>query len=621
MGNENGRIQLLSSELIDQIAAGEVVERPASVVKELVENALDAGASRIRVDIRDGGRALIAVTDDGDGMSPGESRMSLARHATSKLANLAGLEHITSFGFRGEALPAIASVSKLRLYTRPRDCDEGYTIDLEGGEILREGRAGGPAGTRVEVAELFAKIPARRKFLKSEGTEWGHIADWMRRLALVLPGVHFELRRDDRPARIWPATQEPLDRIAAVLGEAEAAGLVEVECEEGTGHLHAFVSSPENTRANANAIYLFVNGRPVRDKVMRHALLQAHRDILPRGRFPTAILFLTLRGSGLDVNVHPAKWEVRFAEPRAVHQLIRRAVRDAMVRRGWLAHADTAQGGEPQTRGPIPAGSGRRTRDASWVRDRAASDWVLAEPVGSGEPGASAGAASVATALPGLDAPSTEPGSAAVQFGSLRLLGQLLASYLLLEGREGLLLVDQHAAHERVLYERLRAEWLDRGVERQGLLLSVDVELDPLEAAALTQHGEIVERLGFEIEPFGEGAVVVRSTPSLLGSRDPARLVRDLAAELQDLPDDPSGSGQREMASPSDTRLLGAADRVFASLACHSARRAGDHLEPNEQQQILKDLDSIPWAPTCPHGRPVAIAYSLPEIEKRFGRR
>jgi len=246
---------------------------------------------------------------------------------------------------------------------------------------------------------------------------------------------------------------------------------------------------------------------------------------------------------------------------------------------------------------------------------------VLAEPVGGGEPGTNAGAAPVATALPGLDAPSTEPGSAAVQFGSLRLLGQLLASYLLLEGREGLLLVDQHAAHERVLYERLRAEWLDRGVERQGLLLSVDVELDPLEAAALTQHGEIVERLGFEIEPFGEGAVVVRSTPSLLGSRDPARLVRDLAAELQDLPDDPSGSGQREMASPSDTRLLGAADRVFASLACHSARRAGDHLEPNEQQQILKDLDSIPWAPTCPHGRPVAIAYSLPEIEKRFGRR
>jgi DNA mismatch repair protein MutL len=621
MGNENGRIRLLSSELIDQIAAGEVVERPASVVKELVENALDAGATRIRVDIRDGGRALIAVTDDGCGMSPWEARMSLARHATSKLASLADLENVMSFGFRGEALPAIASVSRLRLFTRPHDRDEGYAIQLEGGEILSEGRAGGPAGTRVEVADLFAKIPARRKFLKSEGTEWGHIADWMRRLALVLPGVHFELRRDDRSARVWPATQEPLDRIAAVLGEAQAAELVEVECEEGTGHLHAFVSTPENTRANANAIYLFVNGRPVRDKVMRHALLQAHRDILPRGRFPSAILFLTLRGSGVDVNVHPAKWEVRFAEPQAVHQLIRRAVRDAMAQRGWLAEANAMQVAELRTGELKSTGSERRTGDASRVRDGGASDWVLAGPVGGTLPGASAGSTSVPVALPGLDVPSAKAGSAAMQFGDLRLLGQLLASYLLLEGKQGLLLVDQHAAHERVLYERLRAEWLDRGVERQGLLLSVDVELDPLDTAALGEQREIVERLGFEIEPFGDGAVVVRATPSLLGSRDPARLVRDLAQELRDLPTDASGSELRTMTSPADTRLLGAADRVFASLACHSARRAGDHLERNEQQQILKDLDTIPWAPTCPHGRPVAITYSLPEIEKRFARR
>jgi DNA mismatch repair protein MutL len=628
MKNENGRIQLLSSALIDQIAAGEVVERPASVVKELVENSLDAGATRIRVDVRDGGRSLIAVTDDGCGMSPGDSRMALARHATSKLVALSDLESVTSFGFRGEAIPAIASVSRMRLFTRPADRDEGYAINLDLGEILTEGQAGGPIGTRIEVAELFARIPARRKFLKSEGTEWGHIADWMRRLALVLPGVHFELRRDERAAIIWPATSDPLDRIAAVLGEKEAAGLVEVECEEGSGHLHAFVSSPENTRANANTIYLFVNGRPVRDKVMRHALLQAHRDILPRGRFPSAILFLTLRGSGLDVNVHPAKWEVRFAEPQAVHQLIRRAVRDAMAKRGWLGDAiastapETFAGSEGQG-----ASSARRqgSRDAgfdtAYVRDRGASDWVLAGPVdaeGKAEDGHAEPTTHTASSLPGLEAPSSEPHTSAIQFGSLRLLGQLLASYLLVEGKQGLLLVDQHAAHERVLYERLRAEWLDRGVERQGLLLSVDVELDPLDADALAQHSETVERLGFEVEPFGEGAVVVRSTPSLLGSRDPATLVRDLAAELRDLPSSPS---EPTPDSPADTRLLTAADRVFASLACHSARRAGDHLQASEQQQILKDLDTIPWAPTCPHGRPVAIAYSLPEIERRFSRR
>ena len=612
MENEKGRIQLLSNAVIDQIAAGEVVERPASVVKELVENALDAGATRIRVDVRDGGRGLVAVTDDGYGMSPGEARMALARHATSKLTTISDLENVTSFGFRGEAMPAIASVSKMRLFTRPHDHDEGYAINLEGGEILSEGQAGGPAGTRVEVAELFAKIPARRKFLKSEGTEWGHIADWMRRLALVLPGVHFELRRDDRAAIVWPATSNPLDRIAAVLGEAEAAALVEVECEEGTGHLHAFISTPENTRANANAIYLFVNGRPVRDKVMRHALLQAHRDILPKGRFPSAILFLTLRGSGLDVNVHPAKWEVRFAEPQAVHQLIRRAVRDAMVQRGWLGDGVATQTTEALTPG-LNRGTRKLAAGASWVRDRSGSDWALAGPSADSAPGS--------VALPGLDVPSSEPETSAIQFGSLRLLGQLLASYLLVEGKEGLLLVDQHAAHERVLYERLRAEWLDRGVERQGLLLAVNVELDPLDAAALGEHSEIVERLGFEIEPFGEGAMVVRSTPSLLGDRDPAKLLRDLAAELQDIPSVQDDPADRTTTSPADTRLLGAADRVFASLACHSARRAGDHLEPDEQQQILNDLDTIPWAPTCPHGRPVAVAYSLPEIERRFARR
>ncbi len=611
MDSEQGRIRLLSDALVDQIAAGEVVERPASVVKELVENSLDAGARRIRIDIRDGGRALVAVTDDGFGMSPGEARMALARHATSKLSSLADLENVASFGFRGEALPAIASVSRMRLFTRLRGQDAGFALNLDSGAIRDEGQAGGPEGTRIEVADLFAKVPARRKFLKSEGTEWGHIADWVRRLALALPGVHIELRRDDRAPIVWPATGDPLDRIAAVLGEAQANALVAVECEQHTGHLQAFVSSPENTRANASGIYLFVNGRPVRDKVMRHALLQAYRDLLPRGRFPSAVLFLTLRGGGVDVNVHPAKWEVRFADPQAIHRLIRHAVRDAMAQRGWLgdgprgdAAADPAQ--RPGAR--IARGDRDSTPDSTLVREPAAGDWILAE-AGGVQP------QSEAVALPGLAAASSEPRAPSMQFGSLRLLGQLLATYLLVEGKDGLLMIDQHAAHERVLYERLRAEWLDRGVEGQGLLLSVDVELDPLAANALGEHGEIVRRLGFELEPFGEGAIVVRSLPALLSGRDPVPLVRDLAAELQALP---AGPGED---SASDTRLLGAADRIFASLACHSARRAGDHLENHEQQQILNDLDTIPWAATCPHGRPVAVAYSLPEIERRFARR
>jgi DNA mismatch repair protein MutL len=637
MNPENSRIQMLPDALIDQIAAGEVVERPASVVKELVENALDAGATRIRIEIRDGGRGLVAVTDDGVGMTPQSARQALKRHATSKISSLADLERIASFGFRGEALPAIASVSRMRLFSRARGQNTGCAINLEAGAILDEGEAGGPEGTRIEVADLFAKIPARRKFLKSEGTEWGHISDWTRRLALALPGIHFEVRRDDRAPIVWPATGDPLDRIAAVLGEREADGLVPVECELSTGHLQAFISAPEDTRANANAIYLFVNGRPVRDKVMRHALLQAYRDVLPRGRFPSAVLFLTVPTAEVDVNVHPAKWEVRFADPQAIHQLIRRGVRDAMGQRQWLEHTEPGQQNPPERSGGAVAPQSRsesHAGEAGLVRESASSDWVLAE---SGN--RSSAQPTEPAALPGLATPTSEPRSPSLQFGNLRLLGQLLASYLLVEGKEGLLMVDQHAAHERVLYERLRAEWLDRGVERQGLLLSIEIELDPLAANALAEQSETVERLGFEIEPFGEGAVVVRSIPALLSGRDPTPLVRDLAAELQALPvgpaDDSSSNSNANSTSystansiansiadsPADLRLLSAADRVFATLACHSARRAGDHLESHEQQQILKDLDTIPWAPTCPHGRPVAVAYSLPEIERRFARR
>lgn len=616
LGNQ---IQLLPDAVIDQIAAGEVVERPASVVKELVENALDAGAGRIRIDVKDGGKALVAITDDGRGMSPGDVRLALSRHATSKITNLADLETVASFGFRGEALPAIASVSRMRLFTRLADSEEGFAINLEAGAVINSGTAGGPPGTRIEVADLFAKIPARRKYLKTESTEWGHIHDWMRRLGLALPGVHFELRRDNKTPIIWPATSDPIDRIAAVLGEGEADALVPVECEDATGHLQAFVSSPEVTRSNANGIYLFVNGRPVRDKVMRHALITAYRDLLPKGRFPSAVLFLTIVGTGVDVNVHPAKWEVRFADSQAIHQLIRRAVRDAMAQRNWLGDASA----QPKATDHPLAGpthptyhtSGTRsqnarsalatsptTSSATSVGEPAATDWVLAKR-------------DEANVLPGLEAASSELRSSSLQFGNLRLLGQLLASYLLVEGKEGLLMIDQHAAHERVLYERLRAEWIERGVDRQGLLLSVTVELDPLGASALQRHIETVDRLGFELEPFGESSVVVRAIPALLSGRDPAPLVRDLAEQLQDIP-----GGETEGAG-AELRLLSAADKVFASLACHSARRFGDHLPEHEQQQILRDLDTIPWAPTCPHGRPVAVAYSLPEIERRFARR
>jgi len=595
------RVRLLDDALVDQIAAGEVVERPASVVKELVENALDAGASRLRVEVRDGGAAFIAVTDDGSGMSPDDARLALRRHATSKIRAAADLTRIASFGFRGEALPAIASVSRLRLQTRLRGAAEGFEMRVEGGRITGERVAGGPEGTRIEVADLFAQVPARRKFLKKAATEWGHISDWLTRSALALPGVHFEVRRDDRPPVVWPETSEPLDRVAAVLGEREARGLVEVEREDAEGHVQAFVSSPEHTRPNAQGLYLFVNGRPVRDPLLRGAVLQAYRDWLPRGRFPTAVLFLSVAPERVDVNVHPAKWEVRFSDPSSVHALVRRALREAVAGRSWLGAGASEATGDARS-GPSPA---------SWS--------VAAPPTAPAfRPAAREGAAGTperAPAAPAPGAPAPAEGAPRLRFGEHRLVGQLLASYLVVEGKDGLLLVDQHAAHERVLYERLRSEWLERGVERQGLLAPVTVELDPAAASALEQAAARVARLGFEVEPFGESAAVVRAVPALLGGRDPAALVRELAEELRE-----TGTAS---ASPEadDVRLLAAADRTLATLACHSARRFGDALPLAEQRAILDALDAIPWAPTCPHGRPVAVSLSRAEIERRFGRR
>lgn len=581
-------VQRLPDALVDQIAAGEVVERPASVVKELVENALDAGAGRIRVEVREGGAALVAITDDGAGMSAGDARLALERHATSKIGSLEDLGRIGTFGFRGEALPAIASVARLRLRTRARGAAEGFELAIDAGRRILERTAGTPEGTRIEVADLFHNVPARRKFLKTATTEWGHVADWLARAALALPGVHFDVRRDERPAVSWPATGDPLDRIAAVLSEREAEGLVPLDASDGAVRVHGFASRPDAHRPTAAGLYLFVQRRPVRDRLLRHALLDAYRDVLPRGRFPSAIVFVELPARAVDVNVHPAKWEVRFAEPNAIHRLVSRAVREALGARRWIASA-----------GPSPIAAAGVAPHRAWLAPRGVreapaggSDWLLAGGTAPAREAQAAAPAAVADPEPAL------------RLAGLRLIGQLLATYLLVEAPDGLVLVDQHAAHERVLFEHLRAGWREHGVERQALLVPVTVELPPDRAARLAEAD--LGRLGFDVEPFGEGAMVVRATPAALGARDPAVLVVELADEL--------AAGAVELRVPE------AADRLFASLACHAARRAGDRLHPDEQRALLAALDGIPWAPTCPHGRPVAVPIARAELERRFGR-
>lgn len=600
------QIRLLASDLVDQIAAGEVVERPASVLKELVENALDAGAGRIRVEIREGGSSLIAVSDDGSGMSAEQARLSLRRHATSKIETLEDLGGIRSFGFRGEALPAIASVSRMRMLTRPKGVEVGCEIRVESSEISLEREAGCPEGTRIEVADLFAQVPARRKFLKKPGTEWGHAIDWLGRLAMALPGTHFEVQRDDHEAVIWPATSNGAERIAAVLGKGQAGSLVRIEWEEGAGHVDAYVTGPESSRANGNGIHLYVNGRPVRDKLLRHAVSAAYRDVLPRGRFPVAVIFLTVPPATVDVNVHPAKWEVRFENPQSIHQLITHAIREAMGGREFLRGSEA-----PPSSGGWRSGA-RAPRDAN---EEAAArsgpgDWLFA-----GDPD---GARADRVAEAGAAEP-TGPGASGIgaegriEFAGMRLLGQLKARYLVLEGEKGLLLVDQHAAHERILYEGLRSAWLEGRVEAQGLLVPQTLEIGSRGVAALTEGVETVAALGFDVEPFGDASVVVRAIPALLSGNDPERLVADLADELAQVDVLPEPGGAQ-------ARLLPAADRLFATLACHSARRFGDLLPEEEQRAILKGLDAIIWAPTCPHGRPVAAHYGLGELDARFGR-
>jgi DNA mismatch repair protein MutL len=616
---EKGRIRLLSDALVDQIAAGEVVERPASVVKELVENSLDAGAEKIRVEVRDGGAALIAVTDDGIGMSPAELPMALQRHATSKLSKAADLMRITSFGFRGEALPAIASVSRFRILSRVRGSDHGYEIRSEGGKLIREGEAGGPEGTRIEVANLFESIPARRKFLKRPGTEWGHIADWLARLAMVRPDIHIEAQRDDRMAMIWPACRDPRDRIAAILSEDDAASLLEVDRDFPACHIHAFISTPERTRANGKALYLFVNGRPVRDRLLRHALLEAYRDLLPRGRFPIGVVFLNMPPGTVDVNVHPAKWEVRFSDPQAIHRAIRHAVKDAMSSRRWLggmrvptdapvASKDHPSFGKATPRMPgfdRPMAGRPTLRTGAVLRDASGSDdWVFA----TGSEGTDQVADHAADSMPDNPPPPVP------SFADLPLLGQLRASYLLAESEDGLIVIDQHAAHERILYEGLRRQWLESGVARQGLLIPETVTLTPTSLAAVEEALDLVLRLGFEIELFGEGAVLCRAIPAELAGQEAAGLVTELAAALEEV-------DRGDEADVSAIRWLPRLDRLFATLACHSARRFGDRLPEAEQQAIISGLDTIPWAPTCPHGRPVAILIPHTDLELRFRRR
>ncbi|RAI57956.1 DNA mismatch repair endonuclease MutL [Roseicella frigidaeris] len=594
-------IRLLSETTANRIAAGEVVERPAAVVKELVENALDAGARRIAVTLEGGGIERILVEDDGAGMGPEDLALAVERHATSKLPEEAMLFRIATLGFRGEALPSIGAVARLAITSRPAAGD-AHALTVEAGRKGPVLPAAGAPGTRVEMRDLFQAVPARRKFLKSPRSEAEACIEVARRLALAWPEVGFRVTSEGREALALPP-QEREARLHALLGEDFAGAALPVAAEGGGLTLAGLVAQPAYTRATGTEQHLVVNRRPVRDPLLRTALRVAYRDLIAAGRHPVAALFLDLPPEAVDVNVHPMKTELRFREEAAVRGMLIAALRRALgVGAGGAAPALTqyrpAAGGwngwRPRGPAPLPAAPGRGFDEAQLG---------LAPPPP---------AASPPTVLPlgfAPPRPAVAPAPAVAADHPLgRPLAQLLETYILAEAPDGaLVLVDQHAAHERLTHEALRAQLVEGGVRAQPLLLPAVVDLPPADAARLLGFAEGLARLGLEVEGFGPGAVLVRALPALLGAADPAPLLRDLAEELAE-------SGE---ALALERRL----DAAIARLACHGSVRAGRRLTPDEMAALLRQMEATPRAATCSHGRPTFLRLGPAELESLFGRR
>ncbi|MEO0036038.1 MAG: hypothetical protein RLZZ501_2061 [Pseudomonadota bacterium] len=613
-------IRLLPPTLVNRIAAGEVIERPAAAVKELVENALDAGATRIEITLAEGGQALIAVSDDGVGMDPDELRLAVERHATSKLPD-DDLVRIQFLGFRGEALPSIGSVARLTLTSRRRDADSAWSLAVIGGEKGEPVPAAHPPGTRVEVRDLFFATPARLKFLKSPRTETGHAVEAIERLAMAHPAVGFAVieggrRLLDLAAR--PGEDGRLARLAQVIGRDFAANALPLEAERDGIRLSGWAGLPTYHRATAAAQYLFVNGRPVRDRLVIGAVRGAYQDVVARDRHPVVALFIDLPPDQVDVNVHPAKAEVRFRESGLVRGLIVGAIRHALAAAGHRTSSTVSQAalgalgahGWSAPGRPASAWSAPPRPAPSLLASTAAAQAPLAPPPGLAEP------------IPGLDlppaapsgqdrlasvaAPAEDPAAESYPLGAAR--AQLHDTYIVAQTRDGLVIVDQHAAHERLVFERIKQALAEGGVAAQGLLLPEVIDLGEAAAARLVERAEALAALGLGLEPFGPGAVVVRTVPALLGNGiDVPGLVRDLADQLADW--------------GAETALSDRLSEVCATLACHGSVRAGRRLGLAEMNALLRQMEATPLSGQCNHGRPTHVTLSRAEIESLFGRR
>ncbi|MBI1920240.1 MAG: DNA mismatch repair endonuclease MutL [Geobacter sp.] len=600
------RIRILPENLTNKIAAGEVVERPASVVKELLENALDAGATDIVVEIEGGGKRLIRITDNGCGMSRDDALLALERHATSKILTESDLEGIATLGFRGEALPSIASVSRFTMASRETDNIEGSEIYAEGGKIREVKACGMASGTIVTIRNLFFNTPARLKFLKSPETEAGHVGDLVTRIALSRPDVRFTYLSDGKTViKVSPGGLA--SRVSDLLGKGIGNSVYPVEYDDDYLRVDGLVSSPDCCRSAPSHVYTFINGRFVRDKVVQHAVMAAYRPVLEQGRYPVVILFVGIDAGEVDVNVHPTKHEIRFRQQGRAHDAICAAVESILRRTPWI-------------REPLPAAASPALPRPSASEQRVAEVRDLLVSYGSMPPARSGdfrnrGAASengaarpepaaIAPLRAGIDL--NEPAEGGGYFSSLTVIGQFQAQYILCQDREALVIIDQHAAHERVAFERLKREFSAGGVAVQKLLFPETLEFTFAEEAALRESLEEICRLGFDLESFGGRTWLLKGSPQLLAGHDHVSTLRDMVCELQEM-----GKSRK---------LAEAVDELLSTIACHSVVRGVHALTVPEIRALLLQMDATNFAGSCPHGRPVFRKITLSEIERMFKR-
>ena len=593
------RIVVLSEEIANKIAAGEVVERPASIVKELTENSIDAEATDISVELEKGGCESIKIIDNGEGIDREDVALVFQRHATSKIQKFEDIYQVVSFGFRGEAMPSIASIARVELLTRRKDDLAGTKAILQAGIISEIVPAGCPVGTQIQITEIFANVPARRKFLKTETTEQGLCLDAITRLALAHPEIRFKVSVNGREAFTAPQAKDVSERIAMVMGEDFSNHRVSINAQHENVSLTGFISRPEYTKSNSKSIYLFVNKRFVRDNSVTHAVLSAYRQIIEARRYPATVLFIDLPGENVDVNVHPAKMEVRFKDSRGIYDLVSKTIAQNLtgseiagnnfVYRLTPREKITTSAGFWRPKESLPAQSeGLFSRQNL---QRAISDNLLTRSVTQ-------------------DAPDvvcdTAPAEKKITFTNSRYLGQFADTYLVFAGENGLMLIDQHAAHERIILERLKKTATQKIIS-QPLLMPEVVSLSPGQIALFADYIDFLQEIGLDVEIFGRDAIVVKAFPAILPQIQTHELISDIADQLGEQAQAPSLQAKKE--------------KIFAALACRAAIKANHVLSTEEVAALCRDLEETPFNLTCPHGRPISISFPLSEIERLFKRK